>query len=105
MKTILRIIMILLVAALVTGAFFLAVNNNSSATVSNDSGQPPALTDSNGQTMTRPEGGDHDSGSLAGGLAGVLGTLLKITGITILVVMLQKGWSQLSILNRKFAKQ
>lgn len=95
--------MILLVATVVSGAFSLAVNNNSTAFSSNE-GQPPAMTGSNGQTLTRPEGGDHDGGS-AGGTAGVLGTLLKLTGITILVLGLQKGFSQLSNLKLKPAQR
>ena len=103
MKIILRIIMILLVATVVAGAFSLTVNNNSTA-ISTDSGQPPVMTDSNGQMLTRPEGGDHDGGS-AGGIAGVLGTLLKLTGITILVLVLQKGWSQLSSMKWKLAQR
>jgi|WetSurMetagenome_2_1015567.scaffolds.fasta_scaffold1657059_1 hypothetical protein len=105
MKTILRIILILLVASLVAVAFSLAVNNNSITTSSSNPGQPPAMTGSNGQSLTRPEGDDHDSGSLAGGFAGVMGTVLKITGITILVVMLQKGWSQLGGMKWKSAQQ
>jgi len=105
MKTILRIILILLVASVVVGAFSLAVNNNSYATGSNELGQQPAMTGSNGQTTVRPEGGDHDSGSISGGFAGVLGTLLKITGITILVLMLQKGWSQIVGLKLKPAQR
>ncbi len=90
MKTILRIIMILLVAAVIAGAFSMAVNS-SSTTVSPSGGRPPAITGSNGQQFIRPEGGDRDGGSGAEGLGGVFGTLLKITGITILVLMLQKG--------------
>jgi hypothetical protein len=99
MKTILRIIMILLVAAIVAGAFSLAVNNNLIASGSNDSGQTTT------QPMTRPEGGDHDSGSIAGGVGGVLTTVLKLTGITILVLVIQKIFSQLSDLKWKFAQR
>ena len=104
MKTILKIILILLVASVVAGAFSLAVNDDSTTASSNDFSQPPAITGSNGQAMTRPEAGDHDSGSMSGGVAGILGTLLKIAGITILVVMLQKGWSQLGSLKLKMAQ-
>jgi hypothetical protein len=105
MKTILRIILILLVASLVAAAFSLAVNNNSTTSGSNNFGQPPAVTGSNGQQLARPEGGDHDGGSGAGGLAGVFGTLLKITGITILVVVIQKAWNQLGSMKWKFAQR
>ena len=103
MKTILRIIIIVIVASVVAGAFSLAVNNSSIASGSNDSGQPPAMISSNGQStdqLTRPEGGDRDGGSIAGGFAGVVSTLAKLTGITILVLVLQKGLSQLG--NRRF---
>jgi hypothetical protein len=105
MKTILRIILILIVAAVVAGAFSLAVNNNSTSAGSSDFAQPSVITASNDQPIDRPGGDDHDSSSLAGGFAGVLGTLLKITGITILVVMLQKGWSQLGSLKLKMAQR
>jgi hypothetical protein len=104
MKTILKIIIILLVAAVVAGAFSLAVNKNST-TVLSDGGQPPATTGSTSQVMTRPEGGDHDGGSATGGLAGVLSTLLKLTGITILVLVLQKGFRQLGSLRLKMARE
>jgi hypothetical protein len=109
MKTILRIIMILLVAAIVAGAFSLAVNNNLIASGSNDGSQPPSITDSNGQTttqpMTRAEGGDRDGGSIAGGLGGVITTILKLNGITILVLVIQKIFSQLGDLKWKFAQR
>ncbi|SRR6266498_3921316 len=88
MKTILRIIIILLVASVVAGAFSLAVNNNS--TTSGSSNSQSAIP-----RMDRPEGGNNDRGSITGGFAGVLGTLAKLTGITILVLVLQKGFSQL----------
>jgi hypothetical protein len=108
MKIILRIIMILLVAAVVAGAFSLAVKNNLIASSSNDGGQPPSMTDSSGQTttqqITRPEGGDRDSGSIAGGVGGILTTILKLTGITILVLVMQKIFGQLSSLKWKFAQ-
>ncbi|HET9913738.1 MAG TPA: hypothetical protein VFQ13_17730 [Anaerolineales bacterium] len=96
MKTILRIIMILLVASAVAGAFSLAVNNTAiAADIPREGGGPPAMTDANGQSfqpMERPEGDDHEGGSLAQGLSGVLATLLKLTGITVLVLLLQKAF-------------
>ncbi|HEX9333869.1 MAG TPA: hypothetical protein VF896_18395 [Anaerolineales bacterium] len=95
MKTILRIITILLVAAVVAGAFFLAVNNSSIASGSNEGGQSFATTSSNGQfinqPLARPEGSDRDSGSIARGLSEVLGTLAKLTGITVIVLLVQKA--------------
>ena len=92
MRTILRIIVILLVAAIVARGFSLAVNGG---TTSNSSTGQPGLTNATGQSfqpMERPDA-DRDSGSLAGGIGGVLGTLAKITGITILVLAVQKAFS------------
>ncbi len=97
MKTILRILVILIVASIVAGAFSLAVNNTSIASGLSQGGGPGlAATSGNNQTATRPmagpkaEGGDHEGASVTGGLAGVLGTLAKLTGITILVLAVQK---------------
>lgn len=94
MKTILRIILILLVASVAAGAFTLAVNNNWIASDFGEGGQPPMMASSGqttSQSTTRPEGGDHEGASLTQGLSGVLVTLLKLSGITILILMLQKG--------------
>jgi len=94
MKIILRIIVILLVAAVVAGGFSLAVNNSSS-TSSSEGDQPSAMTDASGQTlqpMDRPDGGEKDGASLAGGLSGVLVTIAKIAGITALVTLIQKAF-------------
>lgn len=97
MKIISRIILILLVASVVAGAFSFAVNNSSTTSNSNDGGQPPAITISNDQStmqpVERPENGDRDGGSLTGGLAGVLGTFAKLTGITVMVLLIQKAFS------------
>lgn len=94
MKTILRIFHILLVAALVALAFSLSVNSFSSTSAS-EGGQPPAMTGNDGQSttqpMTRPEGGDLDTR----GLSEILGTIAKLTGITILVLLAQKAFSLL----------
>ena len=96
MKTISRIIMILLVAAVVAGAFTLAVKDSSSASSTNQGSNPSDIT--NGQSfqpVERPGGSDRDGGSLTSGLAGVLGTAVKLTGIAIVVLLLQKGFSLL----------
>jgi hypothetical protein len=99
MKTILKIIVILLVAAVVTGGFSLAVNNTSIASGSEvEGGQPPAMTSADGQTvqpMERPEGGDRDSASLTRGLSGVGVTLAKLTVITIIILLVEKVFSLL----------
>jgi len=103
MKTILRIIVILLVAAIVSGGFYFVANNTSLASGSDmERGQPPAMTSTDGQTFQRPEGGDdHDSASLSGGLIGVAGTLAKLTGITIIIMLIEKG---LSLVNKRKLK-
>lgn len=97
MKIILRIILILLVASVVAGAFSLVVNNSSvAASGPGEGGQPPARPNANGQAiqpMGHPDGGDHEGGSIADGLGGVLATLAKLTGITLLVVLIQKAFS------------
>jgi hypothetical protein len=86
MKTILKIITILVVAAAVAGAFSLAVNSGSSASTTSANGQ-------SFQPIDRPAGGDRDGGSITGGLAGVFGTLAKLTGISIFVLLVQKMFS------------
>ena len=95
MKTILRIVIILLVAGIVAGGLSLAVNNSSIASDSNfEGGQPPVMTSADGQTlqpMERPDGDREGGASLAGGLSGVLATLAKIAGITVIVTLIQKA--------------
>jgi hypothetical protein len=101
MKTILRIITILLVASVVAGAFLLALNNSSVISSSSEGGERPAMTDASGQSiqpMERLEGGDRDGGSIAQGLSGVLATLMKLSIITILILVTQKG---MELLNRR----
>ena len=95
MKTILRITIILLVAAIVSGGFYLIANNTSlSSGPDMEHGQPPAMISTDGQTFQRPEDGDdHDSTSLSRGLAGVGGTLAKLTGITVIVLLIEKAFS------------
>jgi hypothetical protein len=108
MKTILRIIIVLLVASAVAGAFSLAVNNSSIASSSSEGGQPPAMTSSDGTTIQpteRPEGGDHEGGSIAGGLSGVLTTLAKLTGITLLILAFQKVQDLFGGMKRKLVQQ
>lgn len=107
MKTILRIIMILLVASAIAGALSIAVNNSSLATSINEGGQPPAMTSADGQSIQpveRPEGGDREGGSITQGLSGVLATLIKLTGITIIVLLFQKAFNQLGSLKWNFAR-
>ena len=102
MKTILRTVILLLVASIVAGAFSLAVNNTTGTAGTNEEGGTAVMTSTDGQTvqpMERPQGGDRDGGSLAGGLSGVLMTVAKLTGITVLVLLIQRAFSLLG--NRK----
>jgi hypothetical protein len=93
MKTILRIIMILLAASAVAGAIFFAVTNSSTALSADEGGEPPAMTSADGQSfeqMEGPGGGDREGGSITQGLSGVLATVMKLAGITLFVLLLQK---------------
>jgi hypothetical protein len=93
MKTIFRIIIILFVAALVAGAFNLAVGSSSTGNTQN-----AALGSESGQRPTRPEGDDHESedgASFGGGLMGILASIAKLTAITSIVLLIQKGISKL----------
>lgn len=98
MKTTLKILAILIVAAIVAGGFYLIANNTSLASGADREGHhPPALTNTGGRTfqpMERHEGGEHGA-SLSRGLAGVAGTLVKLTAIVLLVLLVQKGVSLL----------
>ena len=99
MKTVLRIIMILLVGALVAGAFFLIVNYGS-ITSGSTNRQLSALTNNGqftNQQMDRFERGDRSGGSITRGIAGVFGTLLELAGITILVLLIPRRFSQLGV--------
>ncbi|HLO29750.1 MAG TPA: hypothetical protein VK249_11475 [Anaerolineales bacterium] len=99
MKTILRIIDILLVASIVAGAFSLAMSRSLIASDSNEGGQT-SFTSSTDQSITqpmvRPEGGDRTDGSITRGFAGVLGTLAKLAGIIALVLLIQRGFRQIA---------
>ena len=107
MKTILRIIIILLVAAFVAGGCSLVVNNLSIASgPTGESGQPPATLTEDGQSthpVERPAGGEGGA-SITRGLSEVLVTLVKLTVITIVVLLLQKGFSLLRSLKLRPAR-
>jgi hypothetical protein len=98
MKTIFRIVLILLVAALVAGGYNLAFGSSSGA-ASNLNGQARAFGTNSGQAPFRPDGGERDGGASTAGLLGVFVTLTKLAVIIGLVLALQKGLSLL--LNRK----
>ena len=106
MKTILRIIIILLVASVVAGAFVLVVNNGTTSS-SSEGRQPAAMTSADGQSlplMEPPEGGEHDGGSAARGISGVLITLAKFAAITLVVLPLQKGLEKWNLRNWNWAQ-
>ena len=76
MKTILRILLIVLVGVSVSGALYLTIENTS--LLSSDAGvpsldAPPSMpTDGTTELPTRPEGGDdHNAASLSRGLSEV----------------------------------
>ena len=94
MKTILRILVILLIAVSVSGGIYALVENtNLLSSAEAERGVPPQITDGDAQSMpTRPEGGDeHHEASLSGGLGEVGVLLAKITGITIVILLVQKA--------------
>jgi hypothetical protein len=98
MKTFFRIAVILLVTAIVAGGLYLLVENTAFDIVSEAEGhQRPAITDGTANPpMERPEGGeDHHSASLTRGLFEIFVTLGKLTAITIVILLLQKGFSLL----------
>lgn len=94
MKTILRILVILLITVSVSGGIYTLVENTSLlSSVEAERGAPSQMNAAeNGNMPTRPEGGeDHHSASLSRGF-GEVGTLLaKITGITIVILLIQKA--------------
>ncbi|MCL4268751.1 MAG: hypothetical protein KJZ72_04370 [Anaerolineales bacterium] len=98
MKTLFRIAVILLMAAIVAGGLYLLVENTAFDMVSEAEGhQRPAMTDGTANpSMERPEGGeDHHSASLTRGLSEMFVTLGKLAAITIVILLLQKGFSLL----------
>ena len=96
MKTILRILVILLIAAAVSGGIYTLVENTSLlSSVEAERGAPSQMTSTGGtstQPMQRPEGGeDHDAASLSRGIGEVGALLAKITGITVVILLAQKA--------------
>jgi hypothetical protein len=104
MKTILNILIILFVAAVIARGFTLIVNNTASTSgPGGEGGQPPAMTSADGQTMQPPShsevspgGEDNGGASLGMGLLKILVTLAKLTGITLVVLFVEKAISLLS---------
>lgn len=98
MKTILRILVILLIAVTVSGGIYALVENTSLiSSAEAERGAPSQMTGTDGQSMpTRPKGGeDHGAVSFSRGLGEVGMLLAKITGITVIILLIQKGMSRL----------
>jgi hypothetical protein len=98
MKTILRIVIILLIGALVSGGIYLIVQNT---TLASDASSTPSIdqmpappTGDLPELPTRPEGGDNDAASRSRSLSEVGVSLAKLTGITLLVLLVQKVFEQ-----------
>ncbi len=103
MRTLLKVIAILLAAAIVAGGFWLVVNNTSLANTGpgEHRGGPgfnrPAVQE--GFTGQTPEGfqghgpgdGDRHEPSIGRSLAEVAGTLVKLTVVVVLVLSIQKA--------------
>ncbi len=106
MKTILKIIVLLFIAALVAGGFYMVVENTSS-TAATDGRSFPPMDNSDGTRPERPEGmlerGGHDNehgASFLGGLAGVIGALIKLTIVIAIALVVEKG---INLLGKKRA--
>ncbi len=98
MKTILHILVILLVAVAVAGTMYLIINNTSAgASLTGGEGDRPVFTNASGQPLPRPEGdfGDREGGASLGGLPGLFGTLAKISVLTAIVLLIEKGLTSL----------
>lgn len=99
MKTILRILVILLVGALVSGALYLTFENTSLISDTDafpegatELGERPEMPTSEMGELPRPEGSDdHHAASLSRGLSEIGVSLAKITGIILLVLLIQKA--------------
>jgi hypothetical protein len=88
LTTVMNIVIILLVAAIISGGFSLYVNNTSSS--GGEGGQPPAMTSADGTMPAHTEGGEGGT-SIGFGLIQVLITLAKLAGITVVVLLIEKG--------------
>lgn len=92
MKTIFRILVILVVSVLVSGAVYLTVENTSllsdgGASEISERPEMPAVDMS--ELPERPEGDDHNAASMTRGLSEIGVSLAKLTGITIVVLLVQ----------------
>lgn len=99
MKVILRILVILLIAAAVSGGVYALVENTSLVSSAEaERGAPPPMSNADGastQPMERPAGGDERGASFTRGLSDLLVTLGKLSGITVVILLVQKGFDLL----------
>lgn len=99
MKIILRILIILMIGTLVSSTLYLTIENTSMAS-SFDSNpsfdqMPVTTTGDFSQPPTRPdENSNHNAVSLLRSLSEVGVFLVKLTGITLLVLLVQKVFEQ-----------
>lgn len=103
MKTILRILVILLVAVTVSSGVYALVENTSLVS-SNEAerGAPPQMTGTDAQSMpARPEVGDEHSASFTRGIGEVGGTLVKLSVVTVVILLIQKAFELLRKPNLK----
>lgn len=96
MKTIFRTLAILLVATLVAGAAYAIISNTSSNAPFAESGQRPSFNGSTteGGFPARPDGDfdrERSSGFSPNSLGGLLGTFAKLSGLVILVLLIEKA--------------
>ena len=89
MKTVLKIITIVIAASIVAGGFVLAVNKSLGTSSSSSGNQFSA----NGQFMSRPEGFGRNEASTSRGLAGIFATFIELTGITAIVLLIENLFS------------
>jgi hypothetical protein len=104
MKTILRILIILIVAAILDGGFYWLGNNfalvsstqNTETSIMPDQGEQQT----NGEIPVRSESGtDIHKPSINQGLMDVFATLLKISAVTLFLLLIEKG---IDLLTKKF---
>ena len=116
MKIMARTLIILLAATVVAGVFYLIVSNISLPAEAGMEGrqfpeggggelygkQLPGITSGDGQVFQPEKGmggrGDHQAASLSQGFAEIGMVLAKIAGITLIVLLIQKG---IDLANRK----
>ena len=105
MRTILHILVILLVAAIVAGGVYTLVENTTLVSSTEaERAQPTAITSADGRSagsMERPGGAEEPGVSFTRGLSEVLGTLGKLSAITVVVLLLQRGSNLLRNLKLK----